>query len=447
VRLSRLSSIGFLVLVAEVGSSAENWSGTGLPLLNSDAELQRTIDSLPPDGTLDCQGGHYTVTALLLHSRMTMQNCWLHAAPGSTDLVSPITIDGRSTPKTGIAIRNVHVDGNRHAQSNIDYAGEENGGRHCFRLLGVVSDVLIEDSSGNFCASDGLALVSYGVSASDQPDRLPFQRITVRNTDFSYNRRHGASVDGVHTLTFDNVTFSFNGVTVSGGAEGDQCVMSGEQCFGTGFWYEDYRPEVAGEGLNDVTFVRCVFRMNYQRSLFFISRGRQLSPEFQPRSNIRILNSYLDSGQLPLAEDYAVQFQVDEPLVGLGAVFRGVTIENTALNGSLGMRQLEQLTVSASQIRTRLPYLGYSAYSNDLTFRATSPDNKSIAASLTPNGGSGVSVTYFEAQLTVEGNNTTTPVSGIHNKGDTVWNTGASLNLSGWICLVGGNPCARWQSF
>jgi hypothetical protein len=418
-----------------------------LPLPDSTRELQSVIDSIPPDGVVDCRGKHYRVSALFLHPRMTIQNCWFDSVPGTLDLVSPITIDGRVAPVSGVTIRNVHVYGNRHEQTAIGISGEENGGRHCFRLLGVVSDVLIEDSSGTHCASDGIALVSYGLSATDDPSQLPFQRIVIRNSDFSFNRRDGASADGAHALTFDRVTFTYNGTSLPGGAEGDGCVTSGGLCFGTGFWYEDYRTGTAGEGLDDITFVGCVFRQNYQRSMFFFSRERQSAPGFQPRGGVRILNSYLDSGQQPLAEDYAIQFQVDDGLVGQGAVFQDVNIENSTLKGSVGLRQVSQFTVSTSQVQTTLPYLGYSAYSSDLILRNVHPPAKPIAASLNPEGGDTVSVIYIDAAMSNQTYGSTPPNTGFQARGDIIWNTVSGSGFTGWICLAGGTPCAQWQGF
>jgi len=406
------------------------------------AVLQGTIDSLAANAVLDCGSRQYLVVALRLKSAITIQNCGFQTSPGAVDFASPITLDGRSSPVSNVVIRNVHVDGNRRAQTNIGYAGQEDGGRHCFRLLGSVSNVIIENSSGSNCASDGIALVSYGVSQSDSA--LPFQDIVVRNSTFSSNRRHGGSADGINGVTFENVTFAENGTTIPGGSEGDQCASSGGACYGTGFWYEDYTTTVAGEGLADLLFSQCVFRNNYQRSLFFFARGLSSAPGFQVRGPVRILNSYLDSGAQPLDEDYAIQFQVDETLVGQGAAFQDILIQNSVLTGSIGFRGVASVSLNSSDIKTQIPYVGFSAYSTQISFSNAQLYGKQLTASLDPVGGNSPLVTYAAGQG-IQSYSTSPPQTGSYLKGDVIWNM--QPNPSGWICIVSGNPCLQWQTF
>ena len=416
------------------------------PRVDQTRELQSAIDSLPVNGILDCGNRSYVVAALQLKSNMTLQNCEFETTPGAIDFAAPVTIDGRSGNKSNIVIENVHVRGNRHAQSNIGYAGEEDGGRHCFRLLGNVSNVGINRSSGTNCASDGIALVSYGVKTSDKPDELPFQHITIRNSDFSFNRRHGASADGIRDLSFYNVTFSHNGTSLTGGLEGDRCASSGGLCYGTGFWYEDYRPGIAGEGMHGLSFSHCTFRQNFQRSIFIYTRGLPSVTGFKPRSGLRILNSYLDSGAQPLAEDYALQFQVEDPLIGTSAVFQDVFIQDTFFEGSLGFRQVANVSVNSSQIQTRIPYMGYAAYSTDFTFRNVQASGKLLATALDPGGRNSTLVSY-STTLSRQYHGAMPPDAGSNVKGDVVWNTETGSGVTGWVCVAEGSPCTRWQSF
>jgi hypothetical protein len=409
------------------------------------AALQQAIANLGVDGVLDCHGALSKVSTLLLKSRMTIRNCRFEAIPGSADFASPVTADGRSQAINGLTIQNVHIVGNRHLQTNIGYSGEEDGGRHCFRLLGNVSNVLIENSSGSYCASDGIALVSYGVSLNDSAENLPFRHITIRNSSFFSNRRHGASGDGLSDVTFENVTFSDNGTTETGGAEGDQCASAGNQCYGTGFWYEDYRPGLAGEGINGLTFAKCIFRKNFQRSLFFMTRTQPSAPGYQARANIRILNSYLDAGVNPLTEDYAVQFQADDSLVGQGVLFSDITIANTSMDGSIGLRQAANIRLVSSAIKTTLQYLGYAAYATNIAFRDVQPMTKQLAVSFAPSGADNPIVSYSSGSIN-QSSASTPPQSGLGLKGEIVWNSQKSGPV-GWVCLATGTPCLQWQSF
>jgi hypothetical protein len=442
-RIASLSSVGVLLGGFLFGQAVPPPAPTSTAV-DQTAEFQKSIDSLAVNSVLDCGSQRYFVVALQLKSGITLQNCRFQTSPGALDFASPITLDGRSAAISNVIIRNVQVDGNRHSQTNIGYSGEEDGGRHCFRLLGNVSNVLIENSSGTNCASDGIALVSYGVSQSDSA--LPFQNIVVRNSAFSSNRRHGGSADGISGLTFENVTFSENGTTVPGGSQGDQCASSGGTCYGTGFWYEDYATTVAGEGLNDLLFSRCIFRNNYQRSLFFYARGLSSAPDFQVRGPVRILNSYLDSGAQPLAEDYAIQFQVDESLVGQGPAFQNILVQNSVLSGSVGFRAVASVALNSSDIKTSVPYAGFSAYSTQIAFSNAQLYGKQLAASMDPSGGNSPLVTYSGPQG-IQSFSTSAPQTGSFSKGAVIWNMQTNLAPSGWICVASGNPCLQWQSF
>lgn len=368
--------------------------GTFAQVTDQTALVQQQINALPPDGVLDCNGATYQVTALQLKSNMTLRNCNFQTIPGAIDFAAPVTIDGRSQPLSNITIANVTVTGNRHGQTNIGYGGQEDGGRHCFRLLGRLTQIVIDGSSGSYCGSDGIALVSYGVGTSDSPSGLPFQQITVRNSTFAFNRRHGASGDGLNNVTFDNVMFLQNGTTLPGGAEGDHCASYEGNCYGTGFWYEDYVTATSGEGLNNVLFSRCIFRNNFQRSIYFETHDKPSAPGYQPRTNVQILNSYLDAGAQPLAEDYAIQFQVDDSLAGQGAIYQNLALQNNDIEGSVGFREADNVTVAESTINTSIPYLGYSAYSTDILLRDVLPSQKTLAADMAPNGSSNPVVTY-----------------------------------------------------
>jgi hypothetical protein len=391
---ARLAGLSFVLVL-----SPRLFLAQVTPAVDQTANLQQGIDALPPNGTLDCNGATYQVTALQLKSNMTIRNCNLETIPGAVDFAAPITIDGRNQPLSNITIQNVTVVGNRHGQTNIGYAHQEDGGRHCFRLLGHLTQIVIEGSSGSYCASDGIALVSYGVGSSDSPGDLPFQQITIRNSTFAFNRRQGASGDGLNDVTFDNVVFLQNGSTLPGGLEGDQCANYEGTCYGTGFWYEDYESDVSGEGMNNVVFSRCIFRDNFQRSMYFLTHTSPSAVGYEPRGNIRIVNSYLDAGVQPLIEDYAIQFQVDDSLVGRGALFQNIVLQNNDLEGSLALRQVANMLILDSSINTTLQFLGYSSYSTEITFRDVLPSGKQLLNALTPNGQPDPVVTYSTASI------------------------------------------------
>ena len=81
--------------------------------------LQGAIDRLKPGGILDGAGRQFTVTRLILRPEMTLRNFKLRAKGTGTPLDAVITIDGNATSAHDIVIRNVSIDGNRSAQTNL----------------------------------------------------------------------------------------------------------------------------------------------------------------------------------------------------------------------------------------------------------------------------------------------------------------------------------------
>ena len=162
------------------------------------APLQAAIDALPLGATLDGGRREFIVTEIKIRNDMRLENISLKAKGGAVDFKSPITIDGTVSPKKNIVLSNVHINGNRINQTSI-LAASEDGGRHGIRMIGACENILIERSSANYCAGDGIELFS-SISATGDDNNYVFKNVRIRDCEFSHNRRHGMSGDSIRGL-------------------------------------------------------------------------------------------------------------------------------------------------------------------------------------------------------------------------------------------------------
>ena len=209
-------------------------------------------------GLADFQNLTYMVSALQVPSNIIITNANFIMLPGATRLLSPLTIDGRTispyfqTPKTNITIRNVTINGLRHMQWGMATGpSAEDGGNHGVRMLGFCSNILLDRVFANYCATDGLCLISYGVATVDTPSALAFQRIRTRDCQFNFNRRHGFSGDSFGDVEDNNSQFFGNSLSLNFCYDtklGDRAAPDrAGNPYGTGIWWED-NTSLAGGG-------------------------------------------------------------------------------------------------------------------------------------------------------------------------------------------------------
>jgi len=380
--------------------SPKSFGAYGDGMADDTMAIQAAIDALPTDGVLDGEGLQYRVSALRLKSRMTMQRFRLRALGGTRNLMAPVTIDGRTrrgeTPKQGIVIRDVHVDGNRANQLEIETPSEEDGGRHCFRVMGRVSNLRIERSSGTYCATDGLLLGGMHDTASDDPDQLPMQNITVTASDFSWNRRDGIAFEGVQNLNIIDTTITNNGVTIGAGgaSHGNHCAHVNRTCFASGLWYEnDF--DAPGGGLDTVNVIGATITGNQTRAVYFYTPANPRRAGVETRRNIRFSNTRLDAGRVPVpGTQLAVQFSTHPANDGLGAAYGDIVFQNCRIEGTLALRGVAGLAVLGGAIETAASHAGFAAYSDALTLANVARGDKTFATHLTPDGGTAVTVRF-----------------------------------------------------
>lgn len=224
----------------------------------------------------------YMVTQLNIPSNIVMMNANFLMRPGNTRLLTPITIDGRVTPLSNIILYNILVNGLRQMQWGMATGpSSEDGGNHGFVMRGRVSNVALNLCAGLYCASDGIAMISYSTLitppiTTDYPDDLAFQRIIVNNSQFNWNRRHGYSGDSLGDVVFDTSELKYNSLTINGvtdNALGGRAAPDGNgNPYGTGFWFED-NTALASGGSARCQLINCQIINNWQRSVYIFSHA------------------------------------------------------------------------------------------------------------------------------------------------------------------------------
>lgn len=306
------------------------------------AAWQSAIDACPEGGIVDGGGMTYVVTAFKLHSLMTVQNANLLMKDGSTDLLTPITIGAYNdtTLYHDIGIRNMHVNGRRAGQTNI--GGVEDGGRHGIRILGRVSNILIEDSSATYCASDGICIFHGTGLASFLSHTTGIAReIRVRRSKFNFNRRHGASMSSVDGVYFDDCEFNDNGVDVDGGlVEGNQGDRHGGNLYGNGVDVEEY---AINTWSGNIHFTRCEFVRNAKAGFLALQPSANLAndPAWVPRTGYRFKECVIGRGVAPGATSGALEITPAFANRNLGWYFDKVSIIDCDIQGTTWLRAVE----------------------------------------------------------------------------------------------------------
>lgn len=303
------------------------------------AAVQRCVDACPVGGTVDGRGRTYVVRRVSLKSHLTFQDFKLRSPGGTADRVSVVAVGGNydTTLRQHVVIRDVHVDGNRQAHTNIQQA---DGERHAFFLCGNVEDVLLERCTGLNAATDGLALYAGMLTrpAGVSPSRSQLRRITVRQCRFAGNRRVGGSADGIADVLFEDCVFEENGF--------NQGTSLGTPPAGA-FDFEGYD---VGSHSENVTFRRCKFwrsaRPDQNQVNFW--PVSQSAAGFVPWTNLRWEDCVFDTGGT--RECFVATSGIATKLGP--AVMDGLYLKNCTFNGWLILRCVKNVTLEGGSITT-----------------------------------------------------------------------------------------------
>lgn len=345
----------------------------GIFTIDCTAAIQAAINAAPTGVAIEGNGKRYLVTTLKPKSYCTIQNFNLKTKAGSgptADFVSPITInyDQTSALFTDITIRNVHIDGNRVNQLAIDYptpAGED-GGRHGFRVLGHVENLLIEDCSATYCGTDGIEFLTIAAYTA-----VPsFKNIRVVRTKFNWNRRHGGSHPCADNIKFIDCEFNDNGQNLAPGYpvyDGGHGASIGGVLYGNGY---DMEQSGAGAQSSNAYWDNCQMLRNAESGFLAYDPSVQTSPAFVANQNINITNCKISKGTVG-ATDYAIIFTSSIAGTALGAVFKQVSMINNVLTGRILLRACDAVTLDEGFISSTGSDIGQLDYATNVIVGTT----------------------------------------------------------------------------
>jgi hypothetical protein len=352
-----LSRRGFISFSGLLASSWRTVAATNPqspePTGNDDTRLlQEAIDRLKPGGVLDGAGRQFIVTRLNLRPEITLRNFKLRAKGTGTPLDAVLTIDGNATPAHDIVIRNVAIDGNRSAQTNL--ISEEDGGRDGIRIVGKAERLLIADCSAVNCATDGLKIFSHKSLSGDDAN-LNFRDIYVANCRFLRNRRHGASGDSLRNVHFIDCEFSENGVDLRGsGGEGSRGAIDNRVIYGAGIDIEGYG---AGSGVDGLYFLRCKAMQNARFGFQFWEPTPPSRPGFLPRKRIIFEGCAIDGGVSPHHAHQALELSQPKANRGGSPTYEDVQVIDLNCNGTVILNGVNRAVFVGGRYSS--PYAGF----------------------------------------------------------------------------------------
>lgn len=322
------------------------------------AAVQRCVDACPVGGAVDGRGRTYVVRRVNLKSDVTFQDALLRSPGSTSDYASVVNLgDNYRTDVTrNVVLRRLRVDGNRNAHTNI--GGGEDGGRHGFRLVGRVEDVLLEDCEAVNCASDGLCLYSGIYTTVGAPTAEPLlRRVTVRRGRFAGNRRLGGSGDSLGDCLFEDCVFEDNGRDTGTTGGGLGANPRG------GFDLEGYGSiNTLNRG---VTFRRCVFRRSAVADQNFVGYWPVNTGQvgFMPCSNLRWESCTFDAGG---GTTYCLQLTSAIEYKAGPAVYQGATFVDCTFRGRVLFRACRDVTITGGTFVTTASTVGLLDYARNV---------------------------------------------------------------------------------
>lgn len=313
-------------------------------------------------GVIDGGNDTYLVTSVVFDDNTTLINTRFKTKPGSVDFVSPVTVGAHSDSRirSNITFRNVHVDGQRSQQTTI--GATEDGARHGFRILGAVTNLLLEDCSATLCASDGISIY-YGTGNTGM---LSFttgivQHVRLVRCSFTFNRRHGGSLASTVDLVATDCKFNDNGNDTAGGAANDHgnhgANVAGVR-YGAGFDAEEYQENTYS---GDIHWVRCEMLRNARQGLLHFQNSGVLAddPNYETRITFSVMGGSYDVGIDATATPYAIEFSPSAANKALGVYYDDIQVGGgVRLAGGISFRSCTNIRHGASRIVTASTTMG-----------------------------------------------------------------------------------------
>lgn len=353
---------GAIVGASDVGSvfqrpnliDVRDYGATPGGVVDATSAIQSAVTAAAAGDVVTGAGLTFLVTSIALKSDLTFERFALLTKPGATDFVSPVTVGAydSDTVRSNITIRHVHVNGQRTQQTSI--GASEDGGRHGFRLIGYIEDLVMSDCSATLCASDGLCIYS-GTGVTRNPTEGIKKRLTFERCSFTHNRRHGVSIDSLEASVFRDCVFSNNGLDVGVADGGLGATLLGD-LYGNGVDVEEY---AVGTYESDLTFERCVGLDNARAAiLFYAGPNRADDAQWVVRPRFRLSGCLLGEGVDESGDGYAVEFTPAAANNALGWYYTDIKIVGCDLLGALSLRSVRSTTIVGSMITTSSQHAG-----------------------------------------------------------------------------------------
>ena len=263
---------------------------------DNSSELQDAIDYVVANGGwLDGGSKTYKAANLVIDSGTHIRNIYLENNVFDTNLVSVITTetaDALRTPLTNVELINVHIDGKRALLTGMPTgAFSEDGGRHGFRFIRPMQNVVMRGCSANYCGVDGIII--YPIRDIPHAEWKHYvKNVVIENCEFNNNGRHGGSSDSVDGLILRNIRASGNGLDTIVGApltSGAAGRKSNGALYGDGWDFEEYLSEAYSI---NISVEHCVMTGNAGAGAVFVRTGGIL----QTTRNVIFLGGKYDKG-------------------------------------------------------------------------------------------------------------------------------------------------------
>lgn len=331
------------------------------------------VKALATGKLVDGLGLNYTISSTLeVPSKRMVIRAEILQAGGSVDNKSMFQMTGlNGTIKDTIHFIDVHLNGNREAQTNIGFGESGDGERHGFYVKGQARNILFSRCSADNCATDGLTL--FGAAAGIT---FAIQGVVIDQCSFRKNRRHGVAFDTLYKLRAYGGDWTGNGTDLPGAAGhpinsgyyGARVGNASGPQYGNGCDIESYgADDTHSTHVEDVEFHGVNMTGNYSGGLKILTMpGADYNgtpgynhPNWKPMKHITVFGGTYDDGVngTPSAETSPIQVGAALLLpLGVYGVF-DFNVYGASCNSSIAINNTK-----FSNIQTRIEHVNFGTF-------------------------------------------------------------------------------------